>query len=478
MAVTSLVCPHCEKPVKLQVSGVTRSRPCPECGEMLMLQVAEKGNKTKRRALLMGGGTPKVDAERPINLPTAKKQPGEPLANQATPAKAPTQDSADTLSSPPKAKSQRARAFEPKMIMADYKSPTSTTDKEPHTEINTSGGDRIPTTDSLPRPMVLEPSHEPQLLPGDAFDRMRMDPEVKEFRRRLIMGSSAVAFVIVLVSVFHYFSGAPREAKINVVTPVEEPVFMPPEPEQDPVAAGSLIFKPPGKEDFQKATTITAEASPRSSTSLSMDASLSVEVLRKFLAAPTWKERLQWVRPTSNIAAMMEGYYRKHADGPVLFESIVEAPTDKDGFYEHTVVLQGGVKRPAFVEKSARGHRVDWISFVGAGEMSWSEFKNEKPTSPILMRVMVTNGFYYEHQFGSPKVLKCLELRTISEPGAEVIYGYLENESAMTRQIEYWLRQNKDAAIPLTLRLKYPTNSPSDRQVWVTEIVRQGWLPE
>ncbi len=478
MAVASLVCPHCEKPVELQVSGVTRSRPCPECGEMLMLQVAEKGNKTKRRALLMGGGTPKVEAERSINLRTTKKLAHDPLATPAVAAKAPILDTADALPPPPTPKSHRARAFEPKLIMADYKSPPSSPDKESGTEKNTIAGDRVPTTDSLPRPMVLEPSHEPQLLFGDAFDRMRMDPEVREFRHRLIMGSSVVAFVIMVVLLVHYFSGSPRLAKIIVEKPSEVQTLIPQEPEQAPVPPGSLVFKPPGKEDFQKATTGLTDASPRSSNPLSMDAALSIEVLRKFLSAKTWKERLQWVRPTTNIASMMETFYSKHADGPVFFENIVESPTDNAGFYEHTVVLQGGGIRQVSVEKIDKGHRVDWISFVGASEMSWSEFKNEKPTSPVVMRVMVANGFYYENQFGSPQVLKCLELRTISEPGAEMIYGYLEKGSAMTRQIEYWISQNKEVAIPLTLRLKYPTNAPSDRQVWVTEIVRQGWLPD
>ena len=30
---------------------------------------------------------------------------------------------------------------------------------------------------------------EPQPLPGDAFDRMRMDPEIQRFRRKLMIGA-------------------------------------------------------------------------------------------------------------------------------------------------------------------------------------------------------------------------------------------------------------------------------------------------
>ena len=73
MPAVSLICPHCEKPVEIQVAGVTRSRPCPECGETLMLQMAEKNTKARRRALLMGGAVPEVPKDRPLNLPTDQK---------------------------------------------------------------------------------------------------------------------------------------------------------------------------------------------------------------------------------------------------------------------------------------------------------------------------------------------------------------------------------------------------------------------
>ena len=252
------------------------------------------------------------------------------------------------------------------------------------------------------------------------------------------------------------------------------PTMIEEEPEPAPVPDGSLVFKATGKQEFAKATT-SAPPTGVISSQLTMDMALSVEALRKFLAAPTWKERLAWSRPVNGLEERMAAFYAKNADGPVAHENIIESKEAKDGFVEHTVVMEGGGRRTALVEKTPKGPRVDWAAFVGAGDMGWSQFMEERPTQPVAMRVMVSDGFFYENQFGSPRLLKCLELRCVSEAGAPVILGYIERDSTIAQQIEFWLKQSNGAALPLTLRLKFPLNAPSPKQVWVTEIVRQGW---
>jgi hypothetical protein len=246
------------------------------------------------------------------------------------------------------------------------------------------------------------------------------------------------------------------------------------EPEPVPVPDGSLVFKASGKQDFAKATTATPPSGAASS-QLTMDMALSVEALRKFLAAPNWKERLAWSRPVSNLEERMAAFYTRNADGPVPHENIVESKETTGNFVEHTVIMEGGARRVALVEKTPKGPRVDWAAFVGAGEMGWSQFMEERPVLPVAMRVMVSDGFYYENQFGSPRLLKCLELRCVSEPGAPVILGYIERDNTIAQQIEFWLKQSNGAALPLILKLKYPSNAPSPKQVWVSEIVSQGW---
>ena len=53
MPLTSLICPHCDQQVDMHTTSVTRSRECPHCGKLIMLQLTLKEDRTKRKALLM-----------------------------------------------------------------------------------------------------------------------------------------------------------------------------------------------------------------------------------------------------------------------------------------------------------------------------------------------------------------------------------------------------------------------------------------
>jgi len=402
MPATKLVCPHCEKNVEIQVSAVTRSRPCPECGEMVMLQMAEKSTKTKRRALLM------------------------------------TQAESETAAEPP------------------------------------------PVTED----------HEPQPLPGDAFERMRMDPEVRTFRRRLVIGGSLVAAVVVVLlafSLYQSFQEKQEMRRLFGTDKIQDESLLPPNspasasgtamitPEETlpPVNAGNLVFRPTGSEKHKTATTQagTDETSADLARLVAAD-----EVLRQFLQAPNWKQRALLVRDQMRVAPLMSIYYGKNADGPVLFDSIVEAEEISPQFSEHVVVFEGGGRRLATVEYTASGPRVDWESFVGAGEMAWSDFLEARPAAPRLFRVLVSPAGHFENQFGDPATLQCLSLRCIAEPGAKVVYGYVARDSALAKELNYWLEQSSEATMPMILKLKFPPDAPVDFQVWIHQMVNAGWV--
>jgi DNA-directed RNA polymerase subunit RPC12/RpoP len=51
MPVSRLVCPHCEREVELNVTTVARSRPCPDCGSTILLQVAGRDSSTKLKSV-------------------------------------------------------------------------------------------------------------------------------------------------------------------------------------------------------------------------------------------------------------------------------------------------------------------------------------------------------------------------------------------------------------------------------------------
>lgn len=79
MPQVSIICPHCNARAEILVTGVARTRPCPACGQTLMLQVAEKNSGSKRRALLMAEVPPTDAAEAAVAEVRQRQFSGQPL---------------------------------------------------------------------------------------------------------------------------------------------------------------------------------------------------------------------------------------------------------------------------------------------------------------------------------------------------------------------------------------------------------------
>ncbi len=52
MPLKRIICPHCEQPVEVSMTSVTRSRECPLCGRTIMLQFTTQEKRQRRKALL------------------------------------------------------------------------------------------------------------------------------------------------------------------------------------------------------------------------------------------------------------------------------------------------------------------------------------------------------------------------------------------------------------------------------------------
>ncbi|OYW77520.1 MAG: hypothetical protein B7Z37_03580 [Verrucomicrobia bacterium 12-59-8] len=331
----------------------------------------------------------------------------------------------------------------------------------------------------------LEPSHEPQPLLGDAFDRMRMDPEIQQFRRRLLFGACVVGFSVLILVIWSFWPSGTPSAKqagsqqtdkgaapssAGVALPPGTSMMPPEEPLQQ-VNAGNLVFRPPGSEALK-----TATALPTTSGGDLAKLAAAEEMLGKFLKTPEWKQRVVLVRDRLRVAQLMSIYYSKNADGPMEYDSIVEALELSPKFSQHVVVFEGGGRRLATVEHTPAGPRVDWEAFVGAGEMGWSDFLELRQAGPTLFRVLVSPAGHFENQFGDPSALQCYSLRNISEPGAKVVYGYAAKGSTIAKSLDYQLQQSDDATVPMILRLKFPPDAPVDFQVWISQFVQAGWV--
>jgi len=324
---------------------------------------------------------------------------------------------------------------------------------------------------------------EPQPLLGDAFERMRHDPEVRDVRRTLMIGTGVVLLIILVLVVLH-FLGASKEEEIrqkyfsneaadNAVPMkvIEEPVITA-EDLRLPSDPNGLVFRPTGE---QKLKVGAAAPAPQANENLARLAA-GQETVQKFLEAPTWQDRLALVRGSRRVEGLMRVFYTKNADGPTPFDSLVEAAELPSGFTQHTVVFEGGGRRVATVEHASTGPLVDWEAFVGAGEMAWSDFIAARQVAPTVFRVLASPAGHYEHQFGDPRALKCYSLRNISEAGAKVVYGYVDRRSTLAKELDFWLEKSSDETVPLILSLKFPPDAPADFQVWIHRFIQPGWV--
>lgn len=470
MPAANLVCPHCEKPVELQVTAVTRSRPCPKCEQPIMLQFTQKQGRVKRRALLVtaGGGAIDFDA-----------------------------------------------------LKSD------------------------------------QPLEEPLPLPGDAFERMKADPELIAIKKRFAWSFGAVAALIVVAATGNWahrkwwsdskarpasagavsaaddgpavnVSSAAKDSRIATAVRPEKrpsqldftaqenksatgkstiPVLDPdagkttpprlsarnPVPGGLPASVGAKPaparisgINPLGSPPARPAAAAAGEvpkslfrvATRNAVVTVSHDLDKARAALQSFLRCSNINQRLQYIASRPQVENRARAYYSAKGDGVMEYIAIKDSAVVGSGSSsEHDVVLEDGRVRRATVIKAADGrYLVEWPSFVLESDMDWEQFIAARPSQPALFRVTAEMGDHYESSFADSKWLLCLKLHHPAAERHTPVYAYVDRKSALGREIAYWLKQDTAAAVPLTLRLKYPPDSITEDQVWVDDLVAVGWV--
>ncbi len=386
MPVARIVCPHCETLAEVQVTSVTRSRPCPNCGHAVFLQVATGEARSKRRALLIKGG--------------------------------------DALLSAAKEETR-----------------------------------------------VAGPAYEPMPLEGEVFERMKMDPEIRVFRQRLMVGAGVVLFLILTACLWSVFAD-----RADVVSAqVEE---MTPDPS-------------PGS--GQASTVPSTTSSPASSSNLLRFRGLEgtvhgdegrqtdnlFKVVEQFLQADNLTALLDTVAARSTLEPVIRDYTARHPLKPLAYlklRLVSDRHGQPDGDLVVSVILKDGTEQFVDLRLEQGRPRVDWASFVAWSEMEWSQFVAERPSKPVLFRVLADESATWGNAFADAKSLLCLRL-THPKNSAEVpLFAYVEKNSATGEELDFLLRQTASRPLKLTLRLRYPKDPVAADQVWIDSVVSAGWV--
>lgn len=203
----------------------------------------------------------------------------------------------------------------------------------------------------------------------------------------------------------------------------------------------------------------------------------SEEILRGYLSANSWADKLSYVYKPERAQPRMERWYAR----PGVSDAAV--PVGKIERHEKIVnqgiyVIKIAIETfPAdyrlFALRQTRNDiKIDWEPSVGYQEMPLADFKKRKPTAPIPFRVVATAGDYYNYEFGDRDRWQCVELSYPLDESFK-IFAYADQNDP---ELELFLTQLPKQPANVIVKLGYPEISTSADQARLTELVSESWF--
>lgn len=198
-------------------------------------------------------------------------------------------------------------------------------------------------------------------------------------------------------------------------------------------------------------------------------------VVRDFLEAEDWRDRLAHVRDPDRVAPLMEEHYATHSDGPVAYRRVAPeaAVAYRGSLAVVSVLLDDFSMKQVAVDFAEADLRIDWESFVGYGEMDPGELREKTPTEPVLMRgsLRMADPPYFNYAFTDEEKLDCYLL---TFPDDSYMFAYAERFGPVATRVREWLAV--DGSTMATLKLAYPEEDRASNQVRIVEAVEEGWV--
>ena len=199
------------------------------------------------------------------------------------------------------------------------------------------------------------------------------------------------------------------------------------------------------------------------------------ETARKFLEAPTLAEALEFIYRPEEVGPKAEAWHATRPYRPPGFKGTAgDASILSSGKTEviSLAVRTGDFeKREVALVKTPQGYRVDWESWAGWSEMSWEDFKKQRPTGPKLFRVICSPTVYYNFAFKDES--QWVSFRLDSPDSKDFLYGYAPGNSELGALLRPTDGVTNRSVI---MMLKFPPDAATDNQVIIEAITGEGWL--
>jgi hypothetical protein len=227
----------------------------------------------------------------------------------------------------------------------------------------------------------------------------------------------------------------------------------------------------------------------------SAEARKAAELLKQYLAAKSWQEKLPLIYQSAQTRPLMEEFYGSQGLADPVLQGKISATDMKIGPRNVlTLSFVSGDRLDRVVHASfwrtSDGLRLDWESFVGFSGKGMGAFRATRCTQPTVFRVLALSDDYYNFEFADSKKYLCLRL--YSPGGDDYLHGYCARDSAEGKKLveilgdnfnpqsavasRNALRAQASGHLPVTVNLAFPENAQSDRCVKIEKLVSAWWL--
>ncbi len=276
--------------------------------------------------------------------------------------------------------------------------------------------------------------------------------------------------------------------------PTSPPRPTPPPPEPDPGKTAVEHPAPPASPEKDAPVTPPSARevlsgigiASKSSATLLPKISEARDVMTRLAAATTLAAKKEWIIEKAGLDDRLREYYEARGGvDPVLGE--------KEADYEETVQgarllmvryrcprAVGGSLLTAFYRDPSGKVRLDWESFVGYSAMSWTQFREQRPSGPRVFRVFASPDDYYNYEFTDAQKFLSVQLRVLDS--TEVVNAFCEMPGDLAVDLKTKLASapktgdSQRAWLPLIVRIEFPKEAQSDHCVHFRGIIQDDWL--
>jgi hypothetical protein len=208
------------------------------------------------------------------------------------------------------------------------------------------------------------------------------------------------------------------------------------------------------------------------------DSSSPETIVKAYLDATHWEDRLQYVKNPNQVKPFMERQY-KNAQLPSAYDpqsikakSLAEAPLE---WYRVDVNLKNvnGQLFPniVYVTHTTDGYKIDWEASLGFNPITLVAYRAALRAEPTVFRLIAELDDYYNYDFRDSKDTHYSIL--LYDYTGQKIHGYIEKRSASGKTLFDFLSDGKPHKV--IVKLLYPDAARDASVTNITDIVAYKW---